>query len=308
MITVHPPETAPAAQNGWFAAIGMFDGVHLGHQRVVGEARRAAAAAGGRTAVVTFDPHPLAVVRPAQAPRLIEPISRRLRRLGECGADAAVVIPFDVARAGQSPAEFVAWLAAALPGLRALFVGEGFRFGRDRAGDIASLQALGAVHGFNVHALPPVQLDGEVVSSSAVRRLVQAGALDRAAGLLGRRPSLTGRVVRGDGMARQLGFPTANLDVRGLELPPNGVYAGRTSAGGRTCKAAVNIGIRPTLAAGRLPVQVEAHILDFDGGLYGSELEVVLTTRLRDERRFENVEALKRQIAADVAVVRASAD
>lgn len=306
MTVIRPPAPAPPAPLGWCAAIGMFDGVHLGHQHVVQSVRNEAATFGAAAAVVTFEPHPLSVVQPDRAPKLLQSPAQRLRSLESLGVDAALVVSFDGQRAAQSAEDFIAWLQAALPRLRSISVGQGFHFGRGRAGNVPLLRALGARHGFRVNAVAPLAIAGEIVSSSAVRAFVRAGNLRKSAEFLGRPYTLAGGVIHGDHLATKLGFPTANLDVGALELPPNGVYAAVAKLASGDRLAAVNIGRRPTVAGAEGALRVEAHLLEFSGELYGQNLELVLARRLRDERRFPDLAALKDQIGRDVDAVRAA--
>ncbi len=288
-------------------AIGVFDGVHLGHQAVIRRTIEEARACGGQAVAVTFDPHPQSVLTPDRAPLLLCPVWRKLEALADTGLDAALVFRFDPAFGQQPPEAFVERLRASFPGLASISVGAGFRFGHGRAGDLRALHRLGESRGFSVWGIPPVEVGGEVVSSSRLRELFAAGELDRVALLLGRRHALTGEVEAGNRLGRQLGFPTANLGVGGLVLPPPGVYAAFALGAGHGIRypAAVNLGRRPTVDGPGAEFRVEAHLLSFSGDLYGRRIELELHERLRDEARFPSREALVEQIRRDVETVRA---
>jgi riboflavin kinase/FMN adenylyltransferase len=295
-----PPLRAPAV------AIGNFDGVHRGHQALVAEAGRAAAALGGEPGVLTFDPHPARFFAPALAPPMIVSLDRRLELLGEAGAAFALVEPFDAALAAMDPDRFVEEVLVRALGARHVVVGWDFSFGKGRAGNGARLQALGAQHGFGVTIVPAVTVDGLVCSSTKVREFLLEGRIDGANLLLGRRFDLTGPVVTGAGRGRGIGVPTANLHNEGELAPKTGVYAALASRADRPTevwKAAVNVGTNPTFVQ-QGGVTIEAHLLDFDGDLYGARLRLEFVARLRDERRFPSVEALIAQIRDDVVRAR----
>lgn len=283
--------------------IGVFDGVHLGHQQVIrqtiADARRLDASA----VVVTFDQHPHAIVAPDRVPSAIQSISQKLQTLQDLGVDVTWLITFDEAFSRLSGEAFVRSMAAELGQLQSVCVGSDFTFGHKRSGDVALLRRLGAELGFNVHGLAAVALDGHAVSSTRIREMIRAGNFDAAGQMLGRPYGLAGVVTRGDQLGRKLGFPTANLDVAGRVLPPNGVYVARGLIFGEPHRAVVNIGVRPTVT-GVAEQRVEAHFLDFDGDVYGWQLELVLGERLREERKFPSLEALAEQIRLDVEQAR----
>lgn len=275
----------PEARRG--VAVGTFDGVHLGHLRVIDAAR----VAGLRTAVVTFDPHPRAVL--GHDVELLTTLDRRLELFETAGVDDVVVLAFDDELAGLDPTDFAERILRGM-GADVVAAGETFRFGRDREGDLALLERLS----FDVRPVPV--LAG--VSSSRIRDFLHAGELERAARLLGRPAEVEGIVVHGDHRGRELGFPTANLDVPpGLLIPPDGVYAGWT----RDRLAAISIGTNPQFDG--VERRVEAHLLDFDDDLYDQRLVVEIWSWLRGQRRFDSVGALIEQIGADVGRVRESA-
>ena len=285
-------------------AIGVFDGVHLGHQQVIRQTVTDAAHVEALPVVVTFDRHPNAVVAPERVPPLIQSLPQKLRAIEALGAAAAWVIPFDEMFSRQTGEEFARKLARDFAAMHSICVGSDFSFGHKRSGNVELLRHLGRELNITVHGLAAVELDGRAVSSTRVREAIAQGRLDSASQMLGRDYALAGPVVKGDQLGRKLGFPTANLDVPGLVLPPNGVYAARAQAQGRTFRAAVNIGVRPTLGDTTAARRVEAHLLDWDGDLYGAELELIFVQKLREEMRFESVEALRAQIERDVAAAR----
>ncbi len=283
--------------------LGNFDGMHLGHQAIVRRALEEAHAAGGQVVVLTFHPHPIAVVAPDKAPPLLQSLRDRLSRLRELDVDVAVVQRFTPSFASLDPEAFVRDFLAAHLELLHVVVGYNVTFGRGRAGTLETLQALGARHGFAVDAVGPVTVGEAQVSSTALRQLIAAGDVRGAGALLGRPFTLRGRVILGEQRGRTLGFPTANLHRRrGLLLPADGVYAVHVLLDGRTLPAVLNVGVRPTF--GTLRRTVEVYLLDFEGDLYGRWLTLELVERLRGERRFAGPEALRQAIAADVARTR----
>lgn len=286
-------------------AIGFFDGVHLGHQQIIRQTITDARQHEAMALVITFDRHPNAVVAPHRVPPLIYPLAQKLRVIETLGAEALLLIQFDQAFSRLTGEAFIRGLASDLAGIKSVCVGADFTFGHKRAGNVALLKELGRELQFAVHGLAAVSLNGHVVSSTRIREAIQAGKLDLASQMLGRGHAIFGTVVAGDRLGRQLGFPTANLEVGGLVLPPNGVYAARVSVRGQTYTAVLNIGHRPTLQHPDPPLRVETHLLDFDAELYGEELEVCVGDRLRGEIKFDSLEQLKAQIARDIAQARA---
>jgi len=283
--------------------LGNFDGVHLGHRAIVQRAVSEARAAGGQVVVLTFHPHPVAVLAPERSPPLLQSLRDRLALLRDLGADVTVVQRFTPRFAALEPEAFVREFLGAHLELLHIVVGYNVSFGRGRAGTVETLRALGPRLGFAVDAVGPVTVGEEQVSSTALRRMVAAGDVRSAQAFLGRRFTLRGRVVRGEQRGRTLGFPTANLhQPRGLLLPADGVYAVRARLDGRAHPAVLNIGMRPTF--GTLQRTVEAHLLDFDQLLYGRWLVLELVDRLRGEQRFAGPEALRQAIAADVTRAR----
>lgn len=285
-------------------ALGVFDGVHLGHQMVIRQTLEDARTSAGACVVVTFDRHPAAVVDPANAPGMIQPLWRRLEAIAEIGVDAALVFPFDEAFSRQPAEAFIQRLQSGFGRISGICVGSGFGFGHRRSGNVESLTRMGRESGFGVQGIPPLQLGGEVISSSRVRERIAAGDFEAASRLLGRPYDLAGQVMAGERVGRTLGFPTANLDSTGILLPPKGVYAAVATFQGGRKPAAVNIGVRPTVDGRPGPVRVEAHLLDFEGDLYGERVSLEFRRRLRGEERFSSLEKLAAQISKDVEAVR----
>jgi riboflavin kinase / FMN adenylyltransferase len=276
-------------------AVGTFDGVHLGHREVIR----------GADSVLTFEPHPLSVIAPPRAPRLLTTLERKAELVGGLGVQELVVVPFDAEFAARSAQRFVDEVLAGALRATHVSVGENFRFGHGAEGDPDLLRADGR---FEVRVAPLVEADGEVVSSSHIRGLVLGGAVEYADQLLGAPFTVTDEVVHGDKRGRELGFPTANIIPReGYVTPGHGVYACRaTTEDGRAYAAATNVGVRPMFVTGRGEL-IEAFLLDFDGDLYGTRLRVEFLKRLRGEKRFDSVEALVEQMGHDVDEARAIA-
>ncbi len=286
-------------------AIGVFDGIHLGHQQIIRQTVADARQHDALAIVVTFDQHPNTIVAPEHVPPQIFTRSQKLRAVESLGVAGFLEIPFDREFSRKSGEEFIRELARDLGQIRSICVGADFVFGRQRSGNVALLRQLGGELHFQVHGMAAVALDGQVISSTRIRETIRTGDLDAASQMLGQPYAVCGRVVTGDQLGRQLGFPTANLDITGLILPPNGVYAANTVVNGKRYRAALNIGLRPTVAASQPKLRVEAHLLDFSGDLYGAELEVEIGPRLREERRFGSVDELKNQVERDIQAVRA---
>ena len=294
---VHRPERLP----GTVLTLGNFDGTHLGHQAIVRRAVARAREAAGLAVALTFEPHPVGVLAPARAPLMLQTLHDRLASLAGLGIDVTVVQRFTRAFAALDPEAFVRDFLLRHLELAHVVVGYNVNFGRDRAGTSETLRALGARLGFGVEVVGPVATagDGEQVSSTRLRALLQAGDMPRAQTLLGRPYALRGRVVVGARRGRTLGFPTANLHLRaGLLLPPDGVYAVGVEVDGRAHEGVLNIGVRPTFAGKRRTIEV--HLLDFDGDLYRRWLVVKVIERLRGEQAFSGPEALRAAIARDV--------
>jgi riboflavin kinase/FMN adenylyltransferase len=301
---------ASGALRGGAVAIGNFDGVHLGHQRLLEEARALAASRGAKAAALTFDPHPVRVLRPRLAPPLLTLLPRKLELLAGYGLDATVIQPFDLAYAATPAEEFVARDLRARIGARDVVVGYDFTAGHERA-RVDRLRALCEANGLALHVVDPVTSDGLVVSSTKIREFLLEGNVAAAALLLTRPYDLDGVAAPGAGRGRGFGFPTANVSTPAL-LPANGVYAVRALVGGRPGPEGLglegaaahdgvcNVGVKPTVETGGA-VTAEAHLFGFDGrDLYGERIRLAFVARLRDERRFASVDALRAQIADDV--------
>jgi riboflavin kinase/FMN adenylyltransferase len=287
-------------------AIGFFDGVHLGHQQIIRQTVADARPHNATALVLTFDRHPNSVVAPARVPPLIYSLPQKLRAIESLGPDALLLIHFDEKFSRQTGEEFIRHLVRDLGKVQSLCVGTDFVFGHQRSGNVGLLKKLGGELGFTVHGLAAVSLGGRIVSSTSIREAVRASRLDAASQMLGRPYAISGQVLAGDRVGRQLGFPTANLDVRGLLLPPNGVYAGLTEVKQKTYRVALNIGFRPTIAPAAQRLCVEAHLLDFNGDLYGEDLTVEIGGKLREEKKFATLAELHRQISRDIAALRAA--
>jgi riboflavin kinase/FMN adenylyltransferase len=287
-----------------YLAIGVFDGVHLGHRSVLLRALADARAGGGSAVAVTFDPHPAKILRPSAAPRLLTATAHKLHLIRALGIETVLVIPFTADFAATPPADFVLQLHAACNPLREICVGHEWSFGRGRAGNLEMLREMGDRLGFDEVGVPAVHVDGEIVSSTAIRAAVEAGDLARARTLLGREYSILGTVARGDQIGRSLGFPTANLSAHNEQFPPNGVYAVTALWRDRPLKGVVNLGVRPTVGSATGERVLELHLFDFNEDIYGEDIEVTFRRCLRPEQKFDSLEALKAQIARDVAVAR----
>ena len=296
-----PPDVRHGA-----VAIGNFDGVHLGHARIVERLIAAARAVDGPAVVFTFDPHPVRLLRPDEAPPPLTWTDRKAELLADLGIDAMIAYPTDEALLNLTAADFFARIVLGALESRAMVEGPNFYFGRGRSGTIDVLRQLAAAAEITLDIVDPLVVDGEVVSSSRVRRLIAAGAIDEARRLLTRPYRLRGMVTHGAGRGAKLGFPTANLAAVDTVLPGVGVYAGRAWIDGQARTAAINVGPNPTF--GEQALKLEVHVLDFAEPLYGQPLEVDFLSRLRDIHPFENVDALLAQLHRDVAAARKLAE
>jgi len=293
----HLLEELPALRVPLHLAIGVFDGVHAGHQAVIERAVKAAARHGGLAGVLTFDPHPIKVIAPGKAPAaLLETLEHKARVVSELGVQLFIPLHFDLEFSKMEAAEFLQGLTAAP--VRTIAIGEDWRFGHNRVGDAGLLQAEAATHGYTLEAVPPVMHDGERISSSRIRQAIRDGNLGSAEQMLGRPYTVAGKVVEGRQLGRTLGFPTANLATGSLQLPPDGVWAIRARMeDGRILPGVANLGIRPTIGGeGRL---LEVHLFDFSADLYGTELEIHFQKHLRGEIKFPGLDALTAQIQQD---------
>ena len=283
-----------------FLAIGVFDGVHLGHQAVISTSAGHARAVNGTPVVVTFDPHPEKILRPDKAPHLLTATPHKITLIRALGVQHLLIIAFDKHFAATEPEDFVQQLVQHSKPLREICVGHEWSFGRNRRGNLQLLEELGRQFDFKVVGIPPVRVSGEIVSSTTIRRAIQAGDLKKAATMLGREYTILGTVVHGDAMGKKIGFPTANLSAHSEQFPPNGVYFVETSLHGVVYPGVVNLGYRPTMSSGKSDRTLEVYLLDFDGDIYGKDLELRFIRYLRPEKKFENVDALVQQIERDV--------
>lgn len=284
-------------------ALGMFDGIHVGHQTVLAAARRLARESGATAVASTFDPHPRRLLSPDSAPLLLTSLPHQKRLLARMGFKDLLVIPFTRDLAALQAVDFLDLLDTVPGKLAGIVTGEDFCFGHARSGNAALIAREGTTRGFHAIAVPPVLLDGERVSSTLVRRTLQAGNLEKCARLLGRAFSVLGTVVEGKKLGRTLGFPTANVRVLNEQLPPPGVYATRADIDGRLLAGVANLGRRPTMG-GDATLSLEVHIFDFNDSIYGAEIEVSFEAFLRPEREFRDLGALREAIAGDAAVAR----
>ena len=301
MSLFHSVAEIPSGYGPSVAAIGNFDGVHLGHQEILSAVVAEARSVCARALAITFDPHPDQFLRPAEAPRLLTPISERLRLLSFTGIDAVVVLPFDAALASLPAREFARGILVDALGVRGVHEGGNFRFGHRAEAGVAELEAFGAEFGFAVHVHSPVRAHGLEVSSSAIRERVAAGDVTRARWMLGRPFAVRSTQARGRGIGTRLLVPTVNLAAYDGLLPAFGVYVTRLTVGGRRFQAVTNVGNRPTF--GEASFAVESHILDFEPMELGEEtpIELEFLLRLRGEIEWPSPEALKAQIFGDIA-------
>lgn len=295
-----------ATPSGWgrcVVSIGVFDGVHRGHQELIGRAVRRARASGLPSLVMTFDPHPSEVVRPGSHPPVLTPVGRKADLVEQLGVDVFCVLPFSTEFSRMPPDEFVHVVLVEKLHAAAVVVGENFRFGHKAAGDLEELRTLGAKFGFSTEGVPMLRDDDVTLSSTFVRSSIDAGEVGQAARVLGRPHRIDGIVVRGEGRGRQLGFPTANVhSERHVAVPADGVYAGWAVLRGERRPAAISVGTNPTFE-GRTRT-VEAFILDFDEDIYGCELGVEFVERIRGMEKFDRVEDLVEQMGRDVEKAR----
>jgi riboflavin kinase/FMN adenylyltransferase len=283
-------------------AIGVFDGVHLGHQALIRRAMAEAAEVAGSAVALTFHPHPARVLRPHSAPHLLTATPHKVRLIEELGCEYLLQVTFDAAFAAQPPEVFIETLVRSAGYLRMICVGHNWAFGKGRSGNVELLKVLGGKFGFETVEIEPVEVDGVLVSSTRIRKAVEAGDFRTARRLLGRDYTILGTVVRGAGRGCGIGFPTANLSAHNERFPPNGVYAVRALLNGRWFDGVANVGVRPTVGGGERVLEV--HIFDYSKDCYGQDLEVKFECFLRPERKFSSIEDLKAQIGRDAAEAR----
>src|SRR6184192_2621771 len=287
-----------------FLAIGVFDGVHRGHQTVISTSAGHARAVNGTPVVVTFDPHPEKILRPETAPHLLTATPHKIALIRDLGMAHLLIITFDKQFAATEPEEFVHELVEHSKSLREICVGHEWSFGKNRRGNLKLLNQLGARFDFGVVGIPPVTVNGELVSSTTIRKAVETGDLAKAAQMLGREYTVLGTVVSGDNRGKKIGFPTANLSAHNEQFPPNGVYFAHATLNGSIYPGVVNLGYRPTVSSDKAERVLEIYLLDFDHDIYGKDIEVRFVQYLRPEQKFENLDALARQIKFDVQQAR----
>ncbi len=278
-------------------ALGNFDGLHRGHLKIIERVKRGAAEHGGTPMAMTFDPHPPRIVRPDKAPPLLMTKAQRLEALHRAGVQCVAVVRFTKELSQWDADTFVRRVLVEWLRVSEVWVGANFLFGHERTGTFSVLRGLGQSYGFRADKIDPVRYKDFVVSSTRIRRLVSEARMDEAAALLGRAYYVDGTIVEGKRRGRELGFPTANLETTNELLPPNGVYATIMTINGVVHGGVTNIGLRPTF--GETTPTIETHVLDYSGDLYGQSVRLAFVQRLRDERRFEDVDALRAQIDAD---------
>lgn len=284
-------------------AIGVFDGVHRGHQALIQAVQNQATKHNAIAVIVTFDPHPLKILQPQTAPKLLTSTRHKLRILETLNVKIVLVIPFTLEFSRTLPENFIQQLLQASQNLKLIGIGHRWEFGYRRSGNANLLEALGQKHHFSVLELPLVIEDNDTISSTRIRQAIRDGNLEQASLLLGRPFSLFGKVVPGEKLGHQLNFPTANLDFEGEKLPPHGVYAGKCQIENHLYNAAINIGLRPTVNTSSRSL-VETHLLDFSGDLYGKEMEVFLIKKIREEKKFPSLIELQKQIQKDILQIR----
>jgi riboflavin kinase / FMN adenylyltransferase len=298
MDTIHFPDDArPAWLTHPVLALGNFDGLHRGHQKIIERVKRGAAEHGGTPMAMTFDPHPPRVVRPDKAPPLLMTKSQRLDALHQAGIRCVAVVRFTRELSEWDPETFVRTVLVDWLRVSEVWVGANFLFGHERSGNFSLLRTLGQRYGFRADKIDPVRYKDFVVSSTRIRRLVGEGRVDEAGALLGHTFYIDGTVVAGRQRGREIGFPTANLATGNELLPPHGVYATTMTIDGVVHAGLTNIGMRPTF--GETETTVETHLLGYSGDLYGRDVRLSFVLRLRDERKFDDVDALRAQIEAD---------
>ena len=304
MNVLHSIDELAAVPGPVFLAIGVFDGVHLGHRAVIRRAAEDAQKAGGTAVVVTFDPHPARVLRPGKSPRLLTSTAHKIRLIQTLGISHLLVIRFDENFAATKPEDFIHELHGACQPLSEICVGHEWSFGRNRAGNLKMLKQWGDKLGFEEVGVEAVTVDGEVVSSTRIRAAVEAGEMERAARFLGREFTVLGTVIEGEHLGTKLGFPTANLATHNEQFPPDGVYAVKSLLNNRTLPGVANIGIRPTVKHHGGERLLEVHLFDFAENIYGAEIEIFFRKFLRAEKKFANVDELRAQISEDAKISR----
>jgi riboflavin kinase / FMN adenylyltransferase len=310
----YPDDPRPIAWRSPVLALGNFDGLHRGHIKIIERIQRGAGERGGTSVVLTFDPHPPRIVRPDKAPQLLMTKAQKIDAMARAGVQGVAVVRFTREMSQWEPEQFVRNVLVEWLRVAEVWVGADFLFGRDRSGNFSLLRSLGAQYGFRAEKIDPIRYKDFVVSSTRIRRLVSEGRVDEAGALLGHHYAIDGTVVEGNKRGREIGFPTANLSSENELIPPNGVYATAMTIDGRLHPSVTNIGQRPTFGD-NLATTIETYVMPFGAGrgdgapaardaatldLYGKQVRIAFVQRLRDERKFPDLESLQDQIAADV--------
>jgi riboflavin kinase/FMN adenylyltransferase len=305
MKVLHSIEELQDIEGPTHLAIGVFDGVHLGHQAVIRQAVESARSSGGSSVVLTFHPHPVRVLRPNDAPRLLTSTQHKQQFIERLGIDAFLIQEFSLAFARTEPEDFIRRLVESSNQLQTICVGEGWSFGANRSGKVSLLRMLAESYRFQLQDIAPLAVDGQVVSSTRVREAVEQGDFSLAERLLGRPFTILGTVVEGNHLGRKLGYPTANLRAHNEQFPPNGVYAVTALHRGTEHGAVANIGFRPTIEERGGERLLEVYLFDFDRQIYGEDVEVRFLKYLRPEKKFSNLSDLQAQIMKDAESARA---
>jgi len=286
------------------AAIGIFDGMHRGHQYLIQQMLTTARRLKAQPIVITFFPHPAHVLRPDVKLGYLSSLEDRLALLNDWGVAVCLVVRFNFSFAHIEPQKFIKDILVKKLGVKAVFVGEDFRFGKDRSGDIALFQKLSVLYGYEMHAVSQLKQGRETISSTRIRQLVREGQLNQAAHLLGRAVSVSGAVIKGSARGRSLGYPTANVAYEADILPPQGVYVVRVLFGKKSYPAIANIGTRPSFEKQNSKLYLEIHILDFSKNIYGQRMQVEFLKKIRNEKKFSSPQSLIRQIQKDESLAR----
>jgi len=288
------------------ATIGIFDGIHRGHKKILRVLKNIARETKAKSCVLTFHPHPSKILHPHRTPPMLISTKHKLNLLAQEGVDIAILINFTKDFADINPVRFVEEVLVKRMNVRGLLVGKNFLFGKDKSGTVKSLYRLGRRFGFKVHVIQPLKLDGKIISSTLIRRVIMSGELDRAKELLGRDVSILGTVTEGAKRGRILGFRTANLDLHHEAVPPSGVYIVKVKLENEEYRGILNIGFQPTFKKKKVRGErtTEVHIFNFNKSIYGKDIEVIFLKRIRSERRFKNKECLLLRIKKDVEIAK----
>src|SRR5262249_19608799 len=300
MEVLHSISDLSRLRGSLFLAIGVFDGVHRGHQAVISTSADHARAANGTPVVVTFDPHPEKVLRPERAPHLLTATQHKVALIRNLGVGQLLIINFNKQFASTEPESFVEQLVTHSKPLQEICVGHEWSFGKNRRGNLDLLKQLGGKFNFKVVGVPPVKANGEVVSSTAIRQAIEKGDFAKAAAMLGREYTILGTVVRGDNLGKEIGFPTANLSAHSEQFPPNGVYVAEAKIDDQRRRGVINLGVRPTVSGGKSEPVLGIPLFGFNRDIYRQDVEVRFLKFLRPEKKFENLDALVQQIRRDV--------